>query len=77
MSFTFLRDSFYLDVLPLTVGDHAGATYTLTGPEALTLSEVAAVISEETGRTVTFHDETTEVDDAIAASWERHGLPVR
>ena len=34
--------------------DHAGATYVLTGPEALTLTEVA----ERTGRT--FEDETVE-----------------
>ncbi len=38
--------------------DHAGATYTLTGPEALTLSEVATIFTSETGWTVTFHDET-------------------
>jgi uncharacterized protein YbjT (DUF2867 family) len=39
---------------------HRGATYNLTGPEALTLSEVADIITEVTGRTVTFHDETQE-----------------
>lgn len=39
---------------------HVGATYSLTGPEALTLAQVAAVISAETGRDVTFHDETVE-----------------
>lgn len=41
-------------------GSHAGATYDLTGPEALTLDEVAATISAATGRTVTYHPETTE-----------------
>jgi len=94
MEFTFLRDNFYLDFLPTTVGDddvirgpagegrvaavaradvarvavevlldpgrHAGATYVLTGPEALTMTDVAAVLSSETGRTVRFHDETVE-----------------
>jgi uncharacterized protein YbjT (DUF2867 family) len=104
MSFTFLRDNFYLDFLPLTVGDdgvirgpagegrlagvaradvglvavevlaapadHAGATYTLTGPEALTLAEVAAVISEETGRAVTFRDETVAEAYESRRSWE-------
>ena len=39
---------------------HPGMTYTLTGPEALTLSEAAAVGSEVTGRAFTFHDETVE-----------------
>lgn len=39
---------------------HAGETYDLTGPEALTFTEMAAVISEVTGREVRFHDETVE-----------------
>ncbi|WP_157001619.1 SDR family oxidoreductase [Agromyces laixinhei] len=37
---------------------HAGRTYDLTGPEALTLDQVADTISRVRGRTVTFHDET-------------------
>ena len=44
----------------LDPGAHSGMTYTLTGPEALTLSEAAAVASEVTGRAFTFHDETVE-----------------
>ncbi len=94
MQHTFLRDNFYLDFLPLMVGEdgvirgpagdgrlsavaradiaavatevladpnpHAGATYTLTGPEALTLAEAATAITEATGRAVAFHDETLE-----------------
>jgi NAD(P)H dehydrogenase (quinone) len=39
---------------------HQGSTYNLTGPEALTLAEVADIITEVTGRTVTFHDETLQ-----------------
>ncbi|MFM6851636.1 MAG: SDR family oxidoreductase [Terrabacter sp.] len=39
---------------------HAGRTYSLTGPEALTFTEMAAVVSEVTGREVSFHDETVE-----------------
>jgi NAD(P)H dehydrogenase (quinone) len=39
---------------------HAGRTYDLTGPEALSLAEMATVITEVTGRDVTFHDETIE-----------------
>jgi uncharacterized protein YbjT (DUF2867 family) len=31
---------------------HAGASYSLTGPEALTVAEAAAIISEETGQTI-------------------------
>jgi len=39
---------------------HQGATYDLTGPEALTLAEAAAVIATARGTGVTFHDETLE-----------------
>jgi NAD(P)H dehydrogenase (quinone) len=44
---------------------HRGATYNLTGPEALTLSEVADIITEVTGRSVSFYDET--LDEAYAS----------
>ncbi|MEN4447084.1 SDR family oxidoreductase [Mycobacterium sp. SM3041] len=94
MSYTFLRNNFYADVLPEFVGEddvlrgpagdgrlapvtradvarvaatvvkepaaHADATYTLTGPEALTLTEVTRIISEVSGRSVTYHNETIE-----------------
>ena len=39
---------------------HAGATYDVTGDERLTLAEAAAILSEETGREVTYVDETEE-----------------
>jgi len=37
---------------------HRDTAYSLTGPEALTLTDVAAVLSRETGRQVTYVDET-------------------
>jgi uncharacterized protein YbjT (DUF2867 family) len=37
---------------------HRDTAYPLSGPEALTLADVAAVISKETGRPVTYVDET-------------------
>ena len=40
--------------------EHAGATYELTGPEALPLDEVAAQLTQATGREVTYHPETLE-----------------
>jgi uncharacterized protein YbjT (DUF2867 family) len=40
--------------------EHAGATYELTGPEALTLDEVATQLTQATGREVTYHPETVE-----------------
>ncbi|MDT9592079.1 SDR family oxidoreductase [Nocardioides zeae] len=101
---TFLRDNFYLDLLPHFVGDddvlrgpagdgrvaavaradvaraavvalldpaaHAGAIYDLTGPEALTLDEVAARVASATGRPVRFHDETDEEAYASRRRWE-------
>src|SRR5580765_1005149 len=104
MQHTFLRDNFYLDFLPLMVGEdgvirgpagdgrlsavaradivavaievltdppaHVGATYTLTGPEAFTLTEAAAVIAEQTGRVVSFHDETLEEAYESRRRWE-------
>ena len=39
---------------------HAGRTYDLTGPEALSLADVAATLSLVRGRPITFHDETVE-----------------
>ena len=102
LGFTFLRDSFYADFLPLMAQDgvirgpagdgrvaavaradvaavaavvladppaHAGAAYDLTGPEALTLAEAAAVITEVTGTPTRFLDETLEEAYASRASY--------
>jgi uncharacterized protein YbjT (DUF2867 family) len=44
---------------------HAGRTYELTGPEALSLGEVASIIARARGREVSFHDET--LDEAYAS----------
>jgi uncharacterized protein YbjT (DUF2867 family) len=49
--------------------DHTGATYDLTGPEALTLEEVAQVLSAHSGRSVSFHDETLEEAYASRRRW--------
>ncbi|MDQ1654761.1 MAG: hypothetical protein QOI35_3961 [Cryptosporangiaceae bacterium] len=99
VAFTFLRDSMYLDFLPVFAGEdgvirgpagdgrvgavarddiadvaaaallsggaHDGATYDLTGPESLTLTEVAAIITEVTGRSVRYEAET--LDEAYAS----------
>jgi uncharacterized protein YbjT (DUF2867 family) len=39
---------------------HRGATYDLTGPEALGLGDVARILSTHLGRPVSYHDETVE-----------------
>ncbi|WP_426764750.1 SDR family oxidoreductase [Pseudarthrobacter sp. 1G09] len=94
MDYTFLRDNFYLDFLPLMTDDqgvikgpagdgvfsgvarediarsavavlrdpaiHKGKTYQLTGPEELSMARAAEIISEGTGRDVTYQAETLE-----------------
>jgi NAD(P)H dehydrogenase (quinone) len=40
--------------------EHAGAAYGLTGPEAITMTEAAEVLTRETGREVRFVNETLE-----------------
>lgn len=44
---------------------HEGATYDLTGPELLTMADVASVLSEVRGSPVTFENET--LDEAYAS----------
>lgn len=54
----------------LTDGDrHDGRSYDLTGPEALTMAEVAQRLSELAGRTITYHPETLEEAYASRASY--------
>lgn len=48
---------------------HVGRTYTLTGPEALTLTEAARILSEVSGRSVSFQDETIEEAYASRAAY--------
>ena len=51
---------------------HAGAIYELTGPEAMTFTEMARVVSDVTGRDVRFLNET--LDEAYA-SRAHYGAP--
>jgi uncharacterized protein YbjT (DUF2867 family) len=51
---------------------HAGATYDLTGPEALTLAEVAARLSRALGREIDYRPETIE---EAYASRSGYGAP--
>jgi NAD(P)H dehydrogenase (quinone) len=48
---------------------HAGRTYDMTGPEALTLTEAAAIVTEVTGRPTRFHNETVEEAYASRAAY--------
>lgn len=51
---------------------HRGRTYDLTGPEALTLDEVAAILTRRLGREIHFQDETLE---EAYRSREKYGAP--
>ncbi|PVU82729.1 NAD(P)-dependent oxidoreductase [Cellulomonas sp. WB94] len=53
----------------LAADEHAGATYELTGSEALTLTEAAQIITEVTGRATTYVPETIEEAYASRASY--------
>lgn len=109
MSWTLLRDNFYMDIIPHFVGGddvlrgpagdgrcslvsrddvaqvaatvlenphaHAARTYDLTGPEALTMADMAEALTRAWGRPVRFHNET--IDEAYesrrawpAEQWE-------
>ncbi|BCB84175.1 SDR family oxidoreductase [Phytohabitans suffuscus] len=48
---------------------HVNARYDLTGPAALTLREVAATITEVTGRQVSYQDESLNEAYASRAAW--------
>jgi NAD(P)H dehydrogenase (quinone) len=104
MDYTFLRNDFFLDSLPLLAGPdgvirgpagegvlaavaredvarcavtvlrdpalHINRVYELTGPEDLSLREVAALLTEGTGRTITYVPET--IEEAYASREHYH-----
>ncbi|MFY0408639.1 SDR family oxidoreductase [Solicola sp. PLA-1-18] len=49
---------------------HAGRTYDLTGPEALTFDEVAAILTDVTGRPHTYVDETMDQARASRSGYD-------
>jgi uncharacterized protein YbjT (DUF2867 family) len=51
-------------------GAHVGSTYDMTGPEALTMTQVAATIARAQGREVTFHDESVEEAYESRRRWQ-------
>jgi uncharacterized protein YbjT (DUF2867 family) len=48
---------------------HRDQTYELTGPEAITLAQAAAIVSEVRGRAVSYHPETVDEAYASRARW--------
>jgi uncharacterized protein YbjT (DUF2867 family) len=53
----------------LNPAPHAGSTYSLTGPESLTLDEVATTVAAELGRPARYEAETLEEAYASRASY--------
>jgi uncharacterized protein YbjT (DUF2867 family) len=73
-----VRDIAAVAAVALTEEGHEGATYTLTGPEAITHAQIAAAITDATGRTVRFVDVPQEAfADSIRGllpPWQVDGL---
>jgi NAD(P)H dehydrogenase (quinone) len=57
-------------------GEHDGATYDVTGPEALSLAEFAAEIQEASGHPVSFYDETEDEAYASRATYNAPAFEV-
>jgi uncharacterized protein YbjT (DUF2867 family) len=56
-----VRDIAAVAAVALTEPGHAGRTYTITGPAAITHAEIAAALSAAIGREITFVDAPPEV----------------
>jgi uncharacterized protein YbjT (DUF2867 family) len=74
-----VRDNAAAAAAALTQPGHEGQTYDLTGPEALTHAEMAALLSDSLRRTVTFVDvPPAAMRDALLGSglppWQADGL---
>jgi uncharacterized protein YbjT (DUF2867 family) len=59
-------------VVALLGADHSGRTYDLTGPEALTFTEIAEELGAAAGQKITYHPETIE---EAYASRAQYGAP--
>lgn len=72
------RDIAEVAAAVLTGSGHAGATYTLTGPRAVTHAEIAAAISAASGRDIAFASVTPEqyaaALEGVMPQWQLEGL---
>jgi len=78
-SFVDTRDIAALAAEALTSEGHEGKTYTLTGPAALGIAEVASILSEVAGREINYVDmpESAARDGMLQAGlpqWQVHAL---
>jgi uncharacterized protein YbjT (DUF2867 family) len=68
-----VRDLADVAVPALTASQHDNKIYSLTGPDAMTLAEMAQQLSKHVGRTITFVDVPTE---SMRAALVEQGFPV-
>jgi uncharacterized protein YbjT (DUF2867 family) len=73
-----VRDIAAVAAVTLTEAGHEGATYTLTGPAAITHQDIAAALTSALGRDIAFVDVTPEAFAAslsgILPPWQVDGL---
>lgn len=73
-----VRDIAAVAAVTLTEPEHTGATYTITGPAAVTHAEIAAAIATATGRDVDFEDiepeEFAVMLRGVLPDWQVQGL---
>ena len=73
-----VRDIAAVAAIALTEAGHEGATYTLTGPAAITHAQIAAALSSALGRDITFIDVPPEAFaqtlQGILPPWQVQGL---
>jgi uncharacterized protein YbjT (DUF2867 family) len=69
-----VRDLADIAVAALTSSHHDNRSYSLTGPEALTFSEMAGQFSKALGRTITYVDVPPEAMRVGFPAWQADGL---
>jgi uncharacterized protein YbjT (DUF2867 family) len=73
-----VRDIAAVAAVALTEPGHAGRTYTITGPAAITHGEIAAALTAALGREITFIDAPAEVFAeqlrGVLPPWQLEGL---
>jgi uncharacterized protein YbjT (DUF2867 family) len=72
VSFVDTRDIASVAVAALTTSGHEGQSYTITGSEALSYTQAAAILSQVLGRTINYVDVP---DDAVRQGMQGAGMP--
>lgn len=72
ISYILRQDIARVAAVVLTEGDHSGKTYELTGPKAISQAEIAAILSEISGKSVIYQPMTLT---AFTEGLTKAGLP--